>query len=136
MNTNIESHDQVRFCKHCRSENVVRRGVRHNKSGVVQLYLCNSCKKTFSANFGFRYRRHSPEIVSEAVHLSHAGMSTRDIEDLFKIRGIKIDNSAVYSLLYGKSVRLGSGGRSLIILGCTDHENPCRTGSQERTGST
>ena len=96
MHTRIESHDAIRFCKHCRSENVVRRGVRHNKSGDMQLYLCNSCKKVFSANFGFRYRRHSPAIVSEAVHMFYSGMSTRAITDLFKIRGIKIDNSAIY----------------------------------------
>ena len=96
MSTKIESHDVIAFCKYYKSGDVVRRGVRHNKSGDVQLYLCNSCKKVFSANFGFRYRRHSPEIVSEAVHLFHAGMSTRDISDLFKVRGIKVTDSAIY----------------------------------------
>ena len=96
MNTNIESHDAIRFCKYCRSGNVVRRGVRHNKSGDVQLIKCNSCKKTFSANFGFRYRRYSPAIVSEAIHLFYSGMSTYAIADLFETRGISIDNSAIY----------------------------------------
>ena len=63
MSTHIESHDAVRFCKYCRSDNIVRRGVRHNKSGDVQLIKCNACSRTFSANFGFRYRRHDPAIV-------------------------------------------------------------------------
>ena len=62
MNTHIESHDVVRFCKYCRSDSVVRRGVRHNKSGDVQLIKYNACKKTFSANFGFRYRLHGRQL--------------------------------------------------------------------------
>ena len=96
MSTQIESRDAITFCKYCRSERIGKKGVRHNKSGDVQLYKCYRCKRVFSANFGFRYRRHSPAIVSEAVHLFHAGMSTRAIEDLFKIRGIRVTDSAIY----------------------------------------
>ena len=95
MSTHIESHDVVRFCKYCRSDSVVRRGVRHNKSGDIQLIKCNSCRRTFSANFGFRYRRHSPEIVSEALHLYFSGMSSYAIADLFETRGIDVDDSAI-----------------------------------------
>ena len=31
----IESHDAIRFCKFCRSENIKKRGMRRNKSGIV-----------------------------------------------------------------------------------------------------
>ena len=96
MSTHIESHDTVMFCKYCRSDKIRKKGVRKNKSGDVQLMYCNACRRVFSANFGFRYRRYDPAIVSEAVHLFYSGMSTRAITDLFKIRGIKIDNSAIY----------------------------------------
>ena len=95
MSARIESYDHVRFCKYCRSGNVVRRGVRHNKFGDVQLIKCNSCRKVFSANFGFRYRQFDPAIVSEALHLYYSGMSSYGIADLFKTRGIDVDDSTV-----------------------------------------
>ncbi len=59
----VESHDAGRMCKYCHSDSIRKEGVRHNKSGDVQLIKCNSCGKRFSANFGFRYRRHSLAIV-------------------------------------------------------------------------
>ncbi len=95
MSTHIESHDQVRFCKYCRSDRIGKKGVRRNKSGDVQLYKCYRCKRVFSANFGFRYRQHSPDIVSEAMHLYYSGMSSYAIADLFETRGVDVDDSTV-----------------------------------------
>ena len=95
MSTTIEGHDQVRFCKYCRSDKIRKKGVRKNKSGVVQLMYCNECRRVFSANFGFRYRRYDPAIISEAMHLYFSGMSSRAISDLFETRGIDIDDSAI-----------------------------------------
>ena len=91
----VESHDQVRFCKYCKSDRIGKKGTRKNKSGVVQLYRCRDCKKVFSGNFGFRYRRYSPEIVSEAIHLYYSGMSSYAIADLLEARGIDVTSSAV-----------------------------------------
>ena len=95
MSTQIESHDTIKFCKFCRSDKIKKQGVRHNKSGSVQRIMCLSCSKTFSANFGFRYRRYSPEIVSEAIHLYYSGMSSYAIADAFRIRGIDVTSSAI-----------------------------------------
>ena len=92
----VESHDTVTFCKHCHSDRIRKEGARHNKSGDVQLIKCNSCGKRFSANFGFRYRRYGPAIVSEALHLFYSGMSTRAVSDALAVRGIKVSDSAVY----------------------------------------
>ena len=95
MSTKIDSHDVITFCKFCRSGDIKKRGVRHNKSGDVQLYQCITCRKTFTARFGFRYRRYSPEIVSEAMHLYFSGTSSNAIADLFETRGIDVDGSTV-----------------------------------------
>ncbi len=92
----VESHDTVKFCKHCHSDKIRKEGVRHNKSGDVQLMKCTACGKRFSANFGFRYRRHGPAVVSEALHLFYSGMSTRAVADALAVRGIKVSGSAVY----------------------------------------
>lgn len=95
MSTKVESHDQVKFCKYCRSDKIKKQGIRQNKSGRVQRLMCLACKKTFSANFGFRYRRYGPEIVSEAVHLYYSGMSSYAIADAFAVRGIDVTSSAI-----------------------------------------
>ena len=63
---------------------------------MVQLMKCNDCKKVFSANIGFRYRRHDSAVVSEAVHLYYSGMSVRAISDAFAVRGLDVDYSAIY----------------------------------------
>ena len=91
----IESHDTIRFCKFCRSDKIKKRGVRKNKSGIIQRFKCGACGKSFTANFGFRYRRYSPEIVSEAIHLYYSGMSSYAIADALKIRGIDVTSSAI-----------------------------------------
>ena len=95
MSMQIESHDTVRFCKHCHSDKIRKEGVRHNKSGDVQLMKCTACGKRFSANFGFRYRRYSPAIVSEALHLFYSGMSSRAVADAFEARDIDVDGSTI-----------------------------------------
>ena len=95
MNTKIESHDAISFCKYCKSDRIGKKGTRKNKSGVVQLYKCHKCKKVFSGNFGFRYRRYSPAIVSEAIHLYYSGMSSYAIADLLEARGIDVTSSAI-----------------------------------------
>ena len=96
MSTTIEGHDTVRFCKFCRSDKIKKRGTRQNKSGVVQRVQCQECGKSFSANFGFRYRRHAPAVISEAMHLYYSGLSVYAISDLFETRGIDVTPSAIY----------------------------------------
>lgn len=92
----VKSHDTVRFCKYCRSDNIVKQGRRRNKSGTVQRYVCRACKQTFSANFGFRYRRYDPAVISEALYLFYSNMSVRGIADVLRMRGITVSPSAIY----------------------------------------
>lgn len=43
----VESYDTMRFCKYCRSNNMVRHGTRRNKPRVVQRFMClNLCHAT------------------------------------------------------------------------------------------
>lgn len=94
VNETIKSHDEVTFCKYCKSGHI-KKGVHKNKSGDVQLYKCHDCQKVFSANFGFRYRRFDLAVVSEALHLYYSGMSSYGIPDLFEMRGIDVDASTI-----------------------------------------
>src|SRR4030042_4794210 len=49
----------VSDCVFCHSSNVKRFGVRHNKSGCIQRFLCSDCGKTFSVNIGFEKMKHN-----------------------------------------------------------------------------
>ena len=95
MSERIESHDAIRFCKYCRSDRIAKQGTRRNKSGIVQRHKCLACKKTFSANFGFRYRQFDPAIVSEAIHPYYSGMSSYAVAGLFEARGVDVDDSTI-----------------------------------------
>ncbi len=96
MSTMIASHDTAAIYKYCRSDKIRKERVRYNKSGAVRVMKCTACKKTFSANFGFRYRRYDPAVISEANHLYYSGMSVMAISDALKVRGVKVSPSAIY----------------------------------------
>ena len=64
----IEPITQVSECIFCGSENIKRYGVRKNKSGEIQRFLCDSCGKTFSVNIGFEKMKHSPQAITTAMH--------------------------------------------------------------------
>ena len=68
-------------CKHCKKNDVVKIGLRKNKSGWVQKYFCNTCKKYFVNRKGFENFRHSPEIITCALDLRAKGLSLSDVVD-------------------------------------------------------
>ncbi len=62
-------------CDFCQSNNVVKKGFRHNKNSKKQKYFCHDCKHWFVPDDGFKKMRHSPEIVTRAVHQHIDGFS-------------------------------------------------------------
>ena len=50
-------------------------GIRKNKSGFVQKYFCNECKKYFINRKGFENCQTKPEIIVDALDLRAKGMS-------------------------------------------------------------
>ena len=65
----------VIICDTCKSENVVKKGFRHNKNSKKQKYFCHDCKHWFVPDDGFKRMRHSPEIIARAVHQHVDGFS-------------------------------------------------------------
>ena len=43
----------LKLCKFCDSGNIVKKGIRKNKSSNVQVYKCLEYQKRFTTNFGF-----------------------------------------------------------------------------------
>jgi putative transposase len=84
-------------CASCHSTDVIRKGVRRNKSGDVPLYLCSTCGSRFSGREGFHNRRADPEKIALALDLYFRGMSVRKVAEHFsQVQRLKISHATVY----------------------------------------
>ena len=69
------------LCDLCGSVDVVKKGFRHNKSGKKQKYFCNSCKKWFVIDDGFKRMRNKPEVIVRAIHQYADGFSLGKVKN-------------------------------------------------------
>jgi transposase-like protein len=83
-------------CPYCHSINVVKSGMRKNKSGNLQRFYCADCKKRFTINPGFEGMKSSPEIITTAMQLYFSGESLRNAAKSLIIRGVKISHVTIY----------------------------------------
>lgn len=91
------AHSETVQCDRCQSPSVIRYGVRHNKSGDVPTYLCQTCGKRFAGREGFHKRRADPEKIALALDLYFRGMSLRKIVEHFEqVHHLKVNASTVY----------------------------------------
>jgi transposase-like protein len=82
-------------CK-CGSNNVIRIGIRHNKSDDIQVYKCKECNKKWSDNLGFAGNRVNPKIITTALDLYFKGISLRKVkEHIVMFHGIKVSHVAI-----------------------------------------
>lgn len=89
-------------CEACGSAEVVSNGVRHNKSGDLQTYLCRSCGRRFVDRGGFKHRRSEPETVALALDLYFRGLSLQKVADHFgQTRGLKVGKTTIYRWVRG-----------------------------------
>ena len=61
-------------CPYCRSENIVKRGFRKKKREEVQLYLCRTCNKVFTANIT-KGRHYPVSLILDGLSLYYLGYS-------------------------------------------------------------
>lgn len=71
----------MKKCPNCKKTNSVNAGIRKNKSGFVQRYLCNECETYFVDRKGFERMRTRPEIIVDALDLRAKGLSFGKIKD-------------------------------------------------------
>jgi transposase-like protein len=83
-------------CLFCKSSDIKKFGIRKNKSGDIQRFVCRNCNKTFSTNLGFAKMRHKPEIITQALQLFFTNESTRSIQKFLRLQGVKIGHKAIY----------------------------------------
>ena len=77
-------------CVFCHSTNIKKYGVRHNKSGDIQRFICETCQKTFSVNIGFERMKHNPKAITTAMQLYFSGESLRNTMHSLKLLGVEV----------------------------------------------
>ena len=104
----IMERSKLQLCKYCDSGNIVKNGIRKNKSGNIQRWVCTDCKKRFTANFGFESMRYDSTIITRALMMYYKGMSVRDIADCFEQEEIEVSYRAVYGWIEKYSTMVSS----------------------------
>lgn len=92
-------------CPRCKSEKVVRHGIRKNKSGDLQRYFCNDCKAWFTLNMGFEKMQATAQMITTAMQLYFSGESLRGVQKFLKLQGLSVSHMSVYRWI-GKYVSL------------------------------
>jgi transposase-like protein len=76
--------NEISNCIKCKSESIIKCGIRHNKSGNIQRYKCKSCDHKFIVNIGFERSRANSKAVTVCLDLFCKGLSLRKICDHLK----------------------------------------------------
>ena len=82
-------------CPVCHSENLMKWGIRHNKTGDLQRYQCYDCGKTFSINIGFERMKHNPKAIVAAMNLYFSGESLRNTQRSLKMFGTDVCHKTI-----------------------------------------
>ncbi|MEM2912409.1 MAG: IS6 family transposase [Candidatus Bathyarchaeia archaeon] len=92
----VVPEEKPETCPSCGSTDLVKDGLRKNKSGVIQRFLCKSCKHRFVTNYGFLKMKNNPKIITLVMDLYFKGISYRKIVDHLKqFYGLKISHVAL-----------------------------------------
>ncbi len=87
---------EIQGCPKCQSEDIKKSGLRHNKSGDIQRFACNSCGYWFTVNLGFERMKASPQTVTMAMQLYFSGLSFSSTAKALKLKGVKVSSVGVY----------------------------------------
>ena len=84
-------------CKFCNSKDLIKKGLRKNKTYSLQVYQCRICKKKFSINLGFEKMKASPQVITSAMQLYFTGESLRNVQKFLELQGVKITHKTVWN---------------------------------------
>lgn len=82
--TQVEEAEPKITCAFCKSEKVVKWGIRKTGFGTVQRYSCQECDRKFVVDKGFRNMKNSPKTITLTLDLYFKGLSQRKIADHLK----------------------------------------------------
>jgi transposase-like protein len=91
----ISPIENVSGCVYCHSTNIIKDGIRKNKSGNLQVFHCKACNKDFTVNIGFERMKHNPQAITTAMQLYFSGESLRNTMDSLKLLGVEVSHQTV-----------------------------------------
>lgn len=68
-------------CPYCKRADAVKAGIRKNKGGLKQRFVCQKCEQYFVADNAFKRFRNKKEVITVALDLRAKGLSLADIVD-------------------------------------------------------
>lgn len=86
----------ISCCLFCKSDKIKKFGIRHNKCGDIQRFVCSDCNKTFSINLGFERMKHNPQAVTSAMQLYFTGESLRGVQKFLRLQGADVSHVTIY----------------------------------------
>jgi transposase-like protein len=92
----IEPITDVHACLFCKSESIIKWGLRHNKYGDIQRFSCKSCNKSFTVNLGFERMKHNPQAITTAMQLYFSGESLRNTARSLRLLGAQVSHQTIY----------------------------------------
>jgi transposase-like protein len=87
---------EIDSCLFCHGKKLKKYGLRHNKYGDIQRFLCVDCEKTFSVNLGFECMKHNPQAVTTAMQLYFSGESLRNTARSLHLLGVQVSHKTVF----------------------------------------
>jgi transposase-like protein len=94
----VEKVEPKLLCPICKSERVVKWGIRTTKFGTVQRYACHDCNHKFVVDKGFCQMKNSPKAITLTLDLYFKGVSQRKIVDHLKqFEGVDITQPTILS---------------------------------------
>lgn len=88
---------EAQVCVACGSANLMRWGVRHNKSGDIQRFACRDCRRLFVVNIGFEKMKHNPKAITTALQLYFSGESLRKTKESLRLMGVQVCPQTVHN---------------------------------------
>lgn len=101
----IKPIDNLTECIFCGSANIVKDGVRKNKSGTIQKFYCKNCGHYFSFNIGFERMKHNPQAITSAMQLYFSGESLRNTQKSLRLLGAEVSYKTIHNWI-NKYVKL------------------------------
>lgn len=92
----LEPISNLSQCQFCGSTKLRKYGIRKNKSGDIQRFLCEMCKRTFSVNIGFQHMRHNPQAITMAIENYFRGLSLRNTQKSLRNIGVKVSHKTIF----------------------------------------
>jgi transposase-like protein len=87
----------INACLYCKSSDIFKDGLRHNKYGDIQKFNCKSCSRYFTINVGFEHMKHNPQGITTAMQLYFSGESLRNVARSLKLIGVEVSYQTVWN---------------------------------------